>query len=65
MKITAEVELGDGESKPKGMELVKQAIDPKIEKFNKHFTPKGGPLSSYDREMLRAYTWWLIEVDDG
>ena len=62
-EMTVELLLREEDPRPQGQDLVADVIDPKITKFNNYFTPKGGPLSPYDREMLRAYTFWLLEVD--
>tara|TARA_Y100000310_G_scaffold343002_1_gene448684 strand:+ start:1425 stop:1610 length:186 start_codon:yes stop_codon:yes gene_type:complete len=55
------------ETEAKGTELLVEVIDPEIKSFEDYFAEKagGGPLSSYEREILKAYLWFkLMEARD-
>jgi hypothetical protein len=63
-EMKTELVVPEGQVTPKGMELVQQVIDPKIEAFDKFFYGKGGGhLSKYEREILRSFAWFLLEED--
>ena len=58
-----ELILEDGETRPKGMDLVSGVIDPQIAKFEEYFKTRGAPggLARYEREILRSFAWWQLE----
>ena len=60
-KMTTELVLEADESRPEPKKMIAEVVDPKINDFGKHFAAKGGgALTSMEREVLRAYTWWLL-----
>lgn len=56
------------EVSPRGdspQETMSTIIDPEISRFSEYFSKVagGGHLNRFEREILRAYLWWKLEVD--
>ena len=50
-----------------GMQFVRDEIDPEIDEFSKWFSdPKraGSGVGGFEREILRAFSWWQKKVKD-
>jgi hypothetical protein len=50
----------------KGRSLVERVLDPEIAEFERWFRdPRrgNGPLTNYEREILRSYLWWKLVED--
>ena len=64
-RIRTQLLLSDGEEKPGSSNMISDVIDPEIERFGQYFQERagGGLLSKFEKEILRAYIWWKVEVD--
>lgn len=62
-KTKTELVLEEGESRPKGQDLILRVADPTIEEFEAAFKKRGGGtgLVKFEREILRAFLWWQLE----
>tara|TARA_Y100000034_G_scaffold127210_1_gene179668 strand:+ start:110 stop:298 length:189 start_codon:yes stop_codon:yes gene_type:complete len=55
--------------RPDPGDMLKEVVDPEIKRFETYFTERagGGPLASFEKELLRAYLWFLLmeETNEG
>lgn len=70
-RMQVELLLQEDEETPDAKKLMSEVVDPEIRQFESHFGKiasngaTSARLAPHEREVVRAFVWWLLKVRNG